>query len=306
MTSLTFGRYTVEVSNADKLLFPESGFSKIRLIEYYQQVAEAMLPHLRDRPLMMHRFPDGIQQEGFYQKQIGDYFPDWIDRIEVPKQGGTITHVVCNNTATLVYLTNQACITPHVWLSRTDRLQHPDCLIFDLDPPDGEFEPVRFAAYKLRELLDELGMPSHVATTGSRGLHVAIPLDRSADFDEVRSLARDLAGVLAKREPQRLTIEVRKDKRAGQLFLDVGRNAYAQTAVAPYAVRALPGAPVATPLDWDELNDSQLHAQTYTLENLPRRLAQKTDPWSGLQRHAVSLTKARERLDTICAGEHKT
>jgi bifunctional non-homologous end joining protein LigD len=303
MTSLTFGRYTVAVSNADKLLFPESGVSKIRLIEYYQQVAEAMLPHLRDRPVMMHRFPDGIQQEGFYQKQIGDYFPEWIDRIEVPKQGGTTTHVVCNNTATLVYLANQACITPHAWLSRTDHLHHPDRLIFDLDPPDGEFEPVRFAAYKLKDLLDELGMPGFVATTGSRGLHVVTPLDRSAEFDEVRSLARDLAGLLASREPQRLTVEVRKDKRGGRLYLDVGRNAYAQTAVAPYAVRALPRAPVATPLDWDELRDSKLHAQSYTIESLPRRLAQKPDPWSGLQRHAVSLTKARERLNAINTQE---
>lgn len=302
MTSLSFGPYTVEVSNPDKVLFPDDGITKSDLIAYYQDVAEIMLPHVRDRPLMMHRFPDGIVAEGFYQKEIGNYFPDWIDRIEVSKEGGTTVHVVCRNAATLAYLANQACISPHVWLSRVDRLTHPDQFVFDLDPPVGDFEPVRFAARQLKALLDELELPTFVKTTGSRGLHVIVPLDRSGDFDEVRRFARETAALLADREPKQLTVEQRKEKRKGRLFLDTGRNAYAQTAVAPYAVRPLAGAPVATPLDWKELGDKDLDAQSYTMENIRRRLAQKEDPWRELRQHAVGLRGPRERLKKLTAN----
>ncbi len=299
MTSISLGSHTVELSNPDKLLFPNDGITKSDLITYYRDVADAMLPHLRDRPLMMHRYPDGIDADGFYQKQIGEYFPDWIDRIEVSKEDGTKTHVVCNNAATLVYLANQGCISPHVWLSRVDRLNCPDQLIFDLDPPGNDFEPVRFAAQRLNELLGELELPSYLKTTGSRGLHVVIPLDRSADFDAVRTFARELASLLADREPKRLTVEQRKDKRQGRLYLDTGRNAYAQTAVAPYAVRPLANAPVATPLDWTELSDKQVDARTYTMKNILRRLGQKRDPWQDIRRHAISLDTARERLQDL-------
>jgi len=296
MTSITLGRYTVELSNPDKLLFPKDGITKSDVVTFHRDVAELMLPYLRDRPLMMHRFPDGISAEGFYQKQIGDYFPEWIDRIEVRKEGGSTEHVVCNNAATLVYLANQGCISPHLWLSRVDQLEHPDQLIFDLDPPGDDFDPVRFAAQKLHEVLGELELPSYVKTTGSRGLHVVVPLDRYGDFDAVRTFARELAALLADREPKRLTVEQRKDKRQGRLYLDTGRNAYAQTAVAPYAVRPLAGAPVATPLDWDELYEKEIDAQSYTMKNILRRLGQKEDPWRDMRRHGVGLNTARERL----------
>lgn len=303
MSSLSFGKYTVELSNPDKVLYPDEGITKFDLIEYYRELSDTILPHLRDRPLMMHRFPDGIGAFSFYQKEIGDYFPDWIERIEVSKEDGTTTHVVCNNVATLVYLANQACITPHVWLSRVDRLDDPDQMVFDLDPPGDEFEPVRFAARQLKKLLDELQLPSYVKTTGSSGLHVCVPLDRSGDFDAVRSFARTLAAVLAEREPSRLTVEQRKNKRGGRLYLDTARNAYAQTAVAPYAIRPLAGAPVATPLDWHELQDADLDARTYTLSNIRRRLGQKDDPWRDMRKHGVRIATARKRLDCLLPEE---
>lgn len=294
---IVFGQHRVEVSNTDKVFFPDSAITKGDLIDYYEAIAETMLPYLRGRPMAMHRFPDGIQGEGFYQKDAPDYFPEWIRRVTVKKEGGTVTHVVCENAATLVYLADQACIAPHVWLSRVDKLNNPDLLVFDLDPPDGEFAAVRFAARASRDLLEELGLAVFVQTTGSRGLHVVVPLDRSADFDAVRSFAQGVAELLARREPKRLTTEQHKEQRGKRVFLDTGRNSYAQTFVAPYAVRPRPGAPVATPLNWNELG--QVDAQRYNLRNILRRLGQKDDPWKGMARHARSLKQPARRLEGL-------
>jgi bifunctional non-homologous end joining protein LigD len=180
-----------------------------------------------------------------------------------------------------------------------DKLYHPDKLVFDLDPPDSDFEPVRMAAQSLHHLLEELGLVPFVMTTGSRGAHVVVPLDRSANFDLVRTFAKDVSKVLAQRHPERLTVEIRKAKRQGRLFLDYLRNAYSQNSVAPYGVRAKPGAPVATPIDWDELSDPNLHSQSYSVKNVFRRLGQKEDPWKGYMRHARSLSEPRHRLDDI-------
>ena len=245
---MSFGRYSVKVTNVDKVLFPESGISKGEVVEYYREISEVMLPHVRGRPLMMHRYPDGIGEEGFYQKEASDHFPDWIKTVKVKAvQGKTVTHVVCDNTATLVYLAQEATITPHVWLSREDKLHHPDKMIFDLDPPGDDFEIVRSTALDFRKLLDEMGLASFVMTTGSRGVHVVVPLDREADFDEARAVARALAKKMQDRRPHELTTAQYKSKRKGRLFLDTARNSYGQTGVAPYAVREKEGAPVATP-----------------------------------------------------------
>ena len=294
------GRRTVEVSSPDKVLFPESGLTKGDLVDYYRRVAEWMVPYLKDRPLTLHRFPDGIDHAGFVQQHAPDYYPDWIARATVEKEeGGTVTHAVASDAASLVYLANQNVITPHVWLSRVDRPRHPDRLIFDLDPPGGDFDAVRRAAFAVRELLEELGLPAFVMATGSKGLHVVTPLDRRADFDAVRDFVRDASEVLAQRYPADLTVEQRKAKREGRVFLDPLRNTYAHTAVAPYAVRAKPGAPVATPLDWDEVKDPKMQPGRYTIENLFRRLARKEDPWAGMGRRACGLTAARRRLDAL-------
>ncbi len=288
----------IELSNRDKTLFPRSGITKGDLIGYYERVADWMLPHLTDRPLTMHRFPDGIQKEGFYQKDAPDYFPGWILRKEVEKSGGTVSHVIFNDSATLVYLANQGCVTPHIWLSRIDEPRRPDRMIFDLDPSGAEIEEVRLAARRIRETLGELGLECYLMTTGSTGFHVIVPLRRELEFDDVRAFARDTASLLAHSEPRRLTVEQRKDKRRGRVFLDYFRNAYAQTAVAPYAVRAIEGAPVATPVGWDEL-DRKLVPGKYHIGNLFRRLAQKHDPWESMATHAQSLSKPRKKLDRL-------
>ena len=174
MATLQFGRYTVETSNTDKIFFPGEKITKGDVIEYYHKIADYMLPHLKDRPLAMQRFPDGLGGESFFQKDISDYFPDWIDRTKVRKEDGSVTQVVCNNTATLVYLANQACLTPHVWLSKVDKLDYPDRLVFDLDPPSDDFAPVRDAAQLALELFDELRLSVFVQTTGSKGVPFSI------------------------------------------------------------------------------------------------------------------------------------
>ena len=302
---LRLGRHTVSLSSLDKVLFPDAGVTKGDLIEHYRLVAERMVPHMKGRPVSMQRFPDGIEGQGFYQKDAPEYFPDWIRRVTVEKKGGTVEHAVVDDAASLVYLANQNCITPHVWLSRADRLHHPDRLIFDLDPPGEDFDAVRFAASALRDLLDELGLVPFPMTTGGRGIHLLVPLDRKADFDAVRGFARDAAELLAARHPDRLTTETRKNKRGGRLFLDVMRNAYAQTAVPPYAVRSRPGAPVAVPIAWRELSDPELNGGRWNTRNVAARLRKK-DPWQGLSRRARSLPGPRRKLARLVATREGT
>ncbi|MGW2474195.1 non-homologous end-joining DNA ligase [Streptomyces sp. NPDC001665] len=287
-----------EISRPDKVLFPDDGITKADLAGYYRTVARRMLPHLKNRPLMLERFPDGIGGHGFMHKDVPDYFPDWIHRAELPKEDGTVTYPIADDTATLVYLAGQASITPHRFLSRADRPHHPDRLVFDLDPPGDDFAPVREAALGLHGLLDELELPSLVMTTGSRGLHVVVALDRRDDFDAVRAFARAVADALVTRHPDRFTTEARKKARGGRLYLDVQRNAYAQTAVAPYAVRARPGAPVAAPLAWEDVDDLALDARRWTLSDADA-LADR-DPWHNPPRPR-SLGRARTRLDALTA-----
>jgi bifunctional non-homologous end joining protein LigD len=260
-----------------------------------------MLPHLAGRPLSLERYPDGIETGGFMQKNASDYFPDWIRRARLAKQEGAADHVVAEDAATLVYLANQACVTFHVGLSRIDRIDHPDRMVIDLDPSDDDFAKVKRASREARALLAEVGLAPFLQTTGSRGLHIWVPLDRSADFDQVRAFAAKVADLLVARRPRELTMAQRKAKRGDRVFVDVARNAYAQTAVAPYSVRARPQAPVATPIDWAELDDPKLEPQRYTMRNLFRRLGRKQDPWAAIDRHARALEPARQRLKRLAS-----
>ena len=302
---LKAGRKSVQVSNAGKVLFPNDGITKGDIADYYRGVAGQMLPLLRDRPVSMTRFPDGITAPGIVQKNVPAYFPDWITRARVRKEGGSLQQVVIDKAATLVYLAGQACIEVHAFLSKLDRIREPDQLIFDLDPPDDHrFGDVRVCALRLRELLtDELRLPSFVKTTGGKGLHVHVPLRASDGFDAVRGFARRASEVLAARNPDLLTTQQRRAGRGDLIYSDVMRNAYAQTVVAPYSVRARPGAPVATPLHWEELADQGLTPGRFTLRSVGSRLEQlgSSDPWAGLGRRRYGLDRAARRLENIAA-----
>lgn len=289
--------HTISLSNQDKPLFPRDGISKGDLVGYYRRIAEIATPHYRGRPLTMHRFPDGIDTDGFFQKEAPDHFPDWIERVTLKKQGGSLRQVVVNDAATLVYLANQGCITPHLGLSTIDAIDRPDRLVIDLDPADDDFGKVQKAARLLRDFCDAAQIPSFVQTTGSKGLHVVVPLDRSAKFDDVRACADRLVGHLAKACPDDLTTAQRKAKRGERVYLDTGRNAYGQTAVAPYAVRPLPGAPIATPLDWDEALAGDMHPQRYTMSNIFRRLGAKDDPWAKITERAIGVAALEKALN---------
>jgi bifunctional non-homologous end joining protein LigD len=295
---ITIGGITVPLSHPDKVLFPGDGVTKADLARYYADVADRMLPWLRDRPITMVRYPDGLDGQRFFQKNAPSYFPGWIRRVRVGKEGGEVEHVLCDKPATLVYLANQACIEIHAFLSRVDKLGAPDQMVFDFDPPDGErFGDVRRAALWARDLLDgELGLTSFVRTSGGRGLHVHVALNRRAEFEEVREFAHHAAEVLARRHPDAITVEQRKDKRGSRIYADVMRNAYAQTVTASYGVRARPGAPVATPLSWAEVEDDGLAPGRFTMATIRARLDGGTDPWADFAESRHGLGQAAKRL----------
>ncbi|ORA80419.1 non-homologous end-joining DNA ligase [Mycobacterium malmoense] len=304
-------RIEVEVTHPDRVMFPDpssqKGITKGDLVDYYGEVADTMLPHLKDRPLSVQRFPRGIGEQGFVQQDFADSLPDWIGRVEVAREGGaggTVVHPVAERPEALRWLANQNCVALHVWQSRRGRLHNPDRLVFDLDPSDTDFEAVRATARAVAGVLDDLGLARYVQTTGSRGLHVVVPLRPDTDFDAARQFARDVAELVVADDPAHRTVEARKDKRGRRVYLDVMRNAYAQTAVAPYSVRARAGAPVATPLEWDELdslNKRSLRSDRFTVRNILKRLAGQRDPWADMYRHARSLTGPTRRLAKLRA-----
>lgn len=300
MAERKYGRLSFDASSEQKVMFPEGGITKGDLIDYYEEIADYMLPHVKGRPITMQRFPDGIEEGGFYEKRVPDHFPEWINRVKIKTSEGTQEQVTCENKATLAYLANQACITPHVWLSHAESLREPDEMIFDLDPPEGgEFSAVRNAARRFRELFDEMDVTAFVATTGSKGLHLIVPIRPERDFDEMREVAARMADRLAERYSDELTRQVRKNKREGRLYLDVARNAYGQTGVAPYAVRARGGAPVATPITWDEVESEDIESQTFTIKNIRQRLGEVGDIWSDRYRHRRSLDVLIEKIDKL-------
>jgi bifunctional non-homologous end joining protein LigD len=291
---LQIGRRKVGISHPDKVLFPQAGLTKLDLARHYESVAAQMLPYVRERPLALQAFPNGIDEHGFFMKAVPDYFPDWVDRVTVPKKGGTVTHALASEPATLVYLAGQNVVTPHTWLSRADDPRKPDRLIIDFDPSkQGGFADVRAAAREAGERLRDAGLATYAMVTGSRGIHVVCPLKRGPSFSDVHGYARALAEAMVEDDPRRLTLEWKKVDRGQKIYVDVNRIAYAQHAVAPYGVRARPKAPVAMPIHWDELSDRRLQPDRYNVKNATARVASEGDPWKGMMRRARKLPAAR-------------
>lgn len=282
-----------EITNPDKIFFPEENITKYDVVAYYKRIAPYMLPFLKNRPLTQLRYPNGITGESFYQKEVGSYYPEWIDRILIHNQDGTTTtYVVCQNRKTLVYLANQACLTPHIWLSKRDKLDYPDKVIFDLDPGEKTtFDTVKKTALLFKKILEQHKIISFPMTTGSRGIHVVIPIKRELNFDKIRAKAHKLAQEVAASWPEELTVNIRKEERKGRLFIDWLRNSFGQTSVAPYAIRAVPTAAVATPVTWDEVAGKKLQARTYTIKNIHKRVEEMGDVWTGYNRVKNSFKK---------------
>ncbi len=307
MDSLEIDHHEIALSNTDKVYFPASkkikskAITKGEIIDYYYHIAPTMLPYLRDRPLTVQRYPEGITGESFFQKDAPDYFPAWIKRIPIKDANGNTTdYVNCTDAATLVYLANQGAIVYHVWTSKMDKPKHPDRLIFDLDPSGKSgFAQVRWAAKKLKHMFDLLELTSFVMTTGSRGVHIVVPLKPIYTNDEVVSFARSIAEYLIGRYPQKLTLSMPKHERGDRIFLDIYRNSYAHHGVAPYSVRALPGAPIATPITWQELLTKGVKSQDYTISNIFRRLGKTKDPWKDMMSHAHTLENAIKKLHNL-------
>jgi len=292
--TLEVGPHEVRITHPDRPVFPEAKLTKLDLARHYERVAPLMLPYVRDRPLALQAYPDGIEGTGFFMKSVPSYFPSWIKRVTVPKKGGTITHVLANDAATLVYLSGQNVVTVHTWLSRADKPHQPDRLTLDFDPSDGGFAEVRAAARAAGDRLRDAGLTPYAMTTGSRGVHVVCPLRRGPDFADVHAYARALAEEMVAEDPRHLTLEWRKVDRGKRIYLDVNRIAYAQHAVGPYTVRPRPKAPVAVPLHWEELSDRALKPDRWTVKNIAKRL-DEGDPWSGMSRHARALPKRRPK-----------
>jgi bifunctional non-homologous end joining protein LigD len=286
---LRVGRHLVRITNPDKVLFADARATKLDLARYYERVAPAMLPHLTGRPLSLQVFPGGVEEWGFLMKAAPEYFPEWIRRATVPKRGGTVTHALAENAATLVYLAGQNAITPHVWLSRVDEPRQPDRLILDFDPSGGTFADIRAAARDAGDRLRDAGLVPFAMVSGSRGIHVVCPLRRGPSFKDVHRFARALAEDMVRDDPRRLTLQWRKADRGTKIYVDVNRINYAQHAVAPYSVRVRSDAPVAMPIQWEELSDRRLAPDRWNIRTAPGCLASDGDPWQGIGRRSRKL-----------------
>jgi bifunctional non-homologous end joining protein LigD len=294
--TVAIGRRQVPLSHPDKLLFADPPITKHDLARHYESVAPAMLAHIRDRPLALQSFPNGIEQQGFFMKSVPKYFPEWVATVEVPKKGGSLTQVVARDAATLVYLAGQNVITPHIWLSRADRPREPDRLIIDFDPSPGiGFAEVRAAARDAGERLRDCGLAAYAMVTGSRGVHVVSPLRRGPGFGDVHGFARAMAERMVADDPDHLTLEWHRAERGERIYVDVNRINYAQHGVAPYGVRPRPRGPVAMPIHWEELSDPKLAPDRWSIADAADRLRSEGDAWKGLGRSARKLPA----LDTL-------
>jgi bifunctional non-homologous end joining protein LigD len=291
----------VKITHPEKVLFPEDGITKGELAAYYEAIAPQMLPHIAGRPITMERYHRGIGSEGFFQKNVVKGFPDWLERVEVPKNEGTVHHPVARDARSLVWMANQNSITPHVWVSRAPKVFCPDVCVFDLDPLEEDAAVLRAAALGLRDLLAELGLESWVKTSGSKGFHIVVPLDGVAEFGLAERFAGAVGRVSVKRDPRHLTQEFSKADRGGRILVDTGRNGYSATFAAAYAVRAKAGAPVSAPCTWEEVASGEVGPRSFTLRNMGERVAKVGDLWSGLLERPQPLTGAVERLRGMLA-----
>lgn len=287
---IKIGADEFELTHPDKVLYPEDKLTKEDIVNYYLRISKWMLPHAKDRVLSMQHFPDGIKGANFYQKRVPDYFPLWLKtaKVKLHEAGGVEEVPVIEKEIDLAYLSGQAVLPFHTWLSHVDKINNPDKIVFDLDPTEEKnFEDLRFCSLKIKEKFESLGFKTFIMTSGAGGFHVCIPIKPTKSFDEVREFCHKMADEIAEQYPKRLTTEVRKGQREGRIFIDYLRNSYGQTSVCPYSLRALAGAPVATPFSWSEI--VRMKPQSYNIKTIFKYLSAKGDPWKNFSASAKKL-----------------
>jgi bifunctional non-homologous end joining protein LigD len=277
-------------------MFPDDKITKGDLAAYYEEMGPVMLPYLRGRPLTMERYPAGIGAKGFWQKDVSKGFPEWLQRVQIPKKDGVVNYPVITDQRSLMWVTNQNTITHHIWVSRLPDLNYPDLCVFDLDPSNDDVTSTRAAAIGLRDLLEKLGLPSWIKTTGGKGFHIVVPIDGKTPTGTVVRFANTLGTFFVSLAPDQLTQEFSKADRRGRIYIDTGRNGFSATFAAAYTVRARPGAPVSAPCTWEEVERGVVKPDTFTLRNMPARMAKVGDLWADMRRRGRSLTRPMEKL----------
>jgi bifunctional non-homologous end joining protein LigD len=292
----------VRLSSADRVLFPEDGITKGDLFSYYERVGPTLVPHLRDRPFTMKRYPHGIDGEVFFQKQAPKHLPSWIRTRQFtthPREGGSrlVDFPLVNSTEAVLFMVQNNCIDMNAWYSRVDKPHRPDFVLFDLDPPDDGFELAIEVAHLIHELLEELGLPGYVKTSGADGIHVVAPITRRSTFEQTYHFAEGASRLLEQRHPGKLTTEWLKKKREGVL-VDHRQNGWGKTIASVYSVRPKPGAPVSTPLPWDELT-SDVRPRDFTTEVALQRIAERGDLFAAVLEQPRPLAPAQRALDAL-------
>uniref|UniRef100_A0A7C2E9B1 DNA polymerase domain-containing protein n=1 Tax=Ammonifex degensii TaxID=42838 RepID=A0A7C2E9B1_9THEO len=275
----------LELKNLDKPFWPE-GFTKGDLIRYYDLVAPYLLPYLKDRPLVLNRFPDGIKGENFYQKECPDYAPEWVKTVPVEHRdaGKFVNYIICNDKPTLLWVVQQGAIEMHAWLATYHAINRPDIAVLDLDPMPGvSFPEVVEAALLLRAALAEFGLTGYPKTSGAEGLHIFIPVEPEYTHREVARAMGYVTRFIASVFPK-ATVERVVEKRGPRVYLDFLQNGYGKTMAFPYSVRPVPGALVSTPLDWDELEHRSWQPRDFNITTVPSRLNARGEVWQGFDR----------------------
>lgn len=288
----------IRLTNPDRVLYPEQGVTKRDLAVYYQKMAGWILPHLLGRPLSLVRCPRGREGDCFYQKHVTDALPDVIHGVEIEEEKGTGIYITIRDISGVIALVQFGVLEIHPWGARVDRIERPDRLVLDLDPGPGvEWAALRAAAEEVRQVLEHVGLTSFLRTTGGKGLHVVVPVERRIAWEDLKAFAQDIAQGMAQAQPESYIATASKARREGLIYVDYLRNSRGATAIASYSTRALPGAPVATPLSWDELDDLKDPAE-FTVATIPGRMASlKHEPWNGFFEVRQSITKSmRGRL----------
>ncbi|MDX6482540.1 MAG: bifunctional non-ous end joining protein LigD [Gaiellaceae bacterium] len=299
------GNREVRLSSADRVLFPDDGITKGDLFAYYEQVAPSLLPHLRDRPFTMKRYPHGVDGEVFFQKQAPKHLPDWIPTRQFrtwPRGGGEsrlVDFALVNSAEAVLFMVQNNCIDMNAWYSRVDKPDRPDFVLFDLDPPDGGFVDAIRVAHLIRELLDELGLPGYVKTSGADGIHVVAPITRRSTFKQTYDFAERASRLLESRHPGLVTTEWLKKKRSGVL-VDHRQNGHGKTIASVYSVRPKPGAPVSTPLRWEELTED-VRPRSFGMREALERVKRDGDLFAPVLEDPRSLAPAAKALETLAS-----